>query len=417
MSTLLSDFDGTVFTNPARFGDEEGWHAAVAELRARDTLHKVEVEGFPPFWAIVKHADILEIEQKPELFPSTKRVELESLEATRVAEEAGTAPETLVHMDGAKHRQYRDLTAGWFKPSALRKTMSESVSSLAREYVDRMSGLGGECDFADDVAKLYPLRVIMSMLGVPPQDEPLMLTLTQRVMAPADPEYTLTGSYAEDHAAVIQEVFGYFFALAAARRADPASDIASVIANGAVDGQPLGDMETLSYYLILAAAGHDTTSASIAAGLEALIRDPGQLRLLQAEPDRLPNAVEEIFRWASPVKQFTRTATADYQLRGATIKAGDRVLLSFQSANRDEEVFHDPFRFDVTRGNARGHLGFGAGKHFCLGAPLARMEMAAFFAELLGRLESAEITGPVERSHGTTVAGIKHLPIRFTFKH
>jgi cytochrome P450 len=256
----------------------------------------------------------------------------------------------------------------------------------------------------------------MSMLGVPPQDEPLMLTLTQRVMAPADPEYTLTGSYGDDHATVIQEVFGYFFALAAARRADPASDIASVIANGTVDGQPLGDMQTLSYYLILAAAGHDTTSASIASGLEAFIRYPDQLVLLREEPSRLPNAIEEIVRWASPVKQFTRTATADYELRGATIRAGDRVLLSFASANRDEEVFADPFRFDITRVNATSHLGFGSGKHFCLGSPLARMEMSAFFTELLGRLETAEITGPVERSHGTTVAGIKHLPIRFTFK-
>jgi cytochrome P450 len=417
MSTLLSDFDGTVFTNPARFGDEENWHAAVAELRARDTLHKIEVDGFPSFWAIVKHADILEIERQPEVFPNTRRVELESLEATRVAEEAGTAPETLVHMDGVKHRQYRDLTAGWFKPSALRKTMSDSVRSLAREYVELMAGLGGECDFAADVAKLYPLRVIMSMLGVPPQDEPLMLTLTQRVMAPADPEYTLTGSYGDDHATVIREVFGYFFALAAARRADPASDIASVIANGTVDGQPLGDMETLSYYLILAAAGHDTTSASIAAGLEALIRNPDQLALLQDEPGRLQNAIEEIVRWASPVKQFTRTAAADYELRGATIRAGDRMLLSFPSANRDEEVFADPFRFDITRANATSHLGFGSGKHFCLGSPLARLEMSAFFTELLGRLESAEITGPVERSHGSTVAGIKHLPIRFTFKN
>jgi hypothetical protein len=416
MSTLLSDFDGTVFTDPARLGDQAGWHAAVAELRARDTLYKVEVDGFPPFWAIVKHADILEIEQRPELFPNTRRVELESLEATRVAEEAGTAPETLVHMDGVKHRQYRDLTAGWFKPSALRKTMSESVRSLAREYVDRMAGLGGECDFATDVAKLYPLRVIMSMLGVPPQDEPLMLTLTQRVMAPADPEYTLTGSYGDDHATVIQEVFGYFFALAAARRADPTSDLGSVIANGTVDGQPLGDMETLSYYLILAAAGHDTTAASLAAGLEALIRYPDQFRLLQSEPDRLPNAVEEMIRLASPVKQFTRTATADYELRGATIKAGDRVLLSFASANRDEEVFADPFRFDITRGNARAQLGFGSGRHFCLGSPLARMEMTAFFSELLGRLESAEMTGPIEHTHGSTTAGIKHLPIRFTFK-
>lgn len=409
-------FDGTVFTDPARFADWENWHRSVSELRTLDYLPKIEVDGFPAFWAVTKHADILEIERQPGLFQNTLRVELESLEATRVAEEAGTAPETIIHMDDPKHRKYRDLTAPWFKPTALRKQMAQALKDLSVEYVDVMAAYPDRCDFAADVAKYYPLRVIMSILGVPKEDEPLMLTLTQRVMGPADPEYTLTGSYADDHATVISEVFGYFFGLAKARRAHPTEDLASVIANGAIDGQPLGDMETLSYYLILAAAGHDTTSATIAAGMEALIRNQDQLRLLQENPSLIANAVEEMIRWASPVKQFTRTATADYVLRNTEIKAGDRLLLSFQSANRDEEVFPDPFRFDVVRENARVHLGFGSGKHFCLGAPLARMELHAFFAELIPRIKSVEIAGPVEHSHGSTTGGIKHLPINFTFR-
>jgi cytochrome P450 len=275
--------------------------------------------------------------------------------------------------------------------------------------------LAGECDFAADIARLLPLRVIMGILGVPPRDEPLMLDLTQRIMGPADPEYQFTGDAAEDHARTVSEVFAYFQGLAQARREHPTEDLATVIADGAIDGEPLGDMETLSYYLILAAAGHDTTSMTMAAGVDALVRNPDQLARLKAEPDLVPNAVEEMLRWATPVKQFTRTANADYTLRDVTIKAGERVLLSFQSANRDEDVFPDPFRFDVGRPNAARHLALGAGPHFCLGAPLARMQLVAFFSRLAARLESIESTGPAERTHGTTNSGIKRLPVRYRF--
>jgi cytochrome P450 len=411
MSTSVAD--GTLFTDPARYADDEEWHAAVTTMRLHEPVCRVAVEGFPEFWAITRHSDINEIERSPEIFKQTSRVELQSLEAARVAAESGTSPETLLYMDDSKHRKYRDLTSDWFKPAALRRSMGDAVVSLAQHYVDQMVDYGGTCDFASDVARYYPLRVIMSMLGVPQQDEALMLALTQRIFGPSDPEYVITGDAAEDRAQSIREIFGYFSSLAAARRARPTDDLATVIANGTIDGEPLGDMHTLSYYLVLATAGHDTTSATIAAGLEALIRNPEQLRRLQREPDLIPNAAEEMLRWATPVKQFTRTPNADYQLRGQTLAAGDLVLLSFSSGNRDEEVFGEPFDFDVARGNANRNLAFGSGPHFCLGAGLARMQLSAFFAELLSRLDSFELAGPVERTHGITNSGIKHLPIRY----
>jgi hypothetical protein len=404
---------GRLFTDPASYADDDSWHRAVTHLRRHQPIRKVEVEGFPAFWAITRHADINEIERRPEVFHQTSRVELQSLETARIAAESGTSPETLLYMDDPKHRKYRDLTSGWFKPAALRRTMGETVAALARHYVDQMVEFDGQCDFARAVAQYFPLRVIMGMLGVPERDEMLMLTLTQRIMGPSDPEYVITGDAAEDRAQSIGEIFAYFSALADARRARPTEDLATVIANGTVDGERLGDMQTLSYYLVLATAGHDTTSATISAGLEALIRHPEQLRRLQQEPELIPNAAEEMLRWATPVKQFTRTPTHDYELRGRTLTAGDLVLLSFASGNRDEEVFQDPFHFDVGRPNANRNLAFGSGPHFCLGAPLARMQLNAFFSELLSRLDNFELTGPVERTQGITNSGIKHLPIRY----
>lgn len=413
MSAITAD--ATVFTDPARFAADDDWHRVVAAIRRESPVFLVDVDGFPRLWAITRHADITEIERRHEVFKNTRRVEVMSLAREAMADQPGGAMETLVHMDSPKHRKYRDITSGWFKPSVLRKNMAETVSRLAGDFVQRMADLDGHCDFAADIAKLMPLRVIMGMLGVAEQDEPLMLDLTQRIMGPSDPEYQLTGQEAADHAKTVTEVFAYFGALAEARRRNPTDDLTTVIATSQVDGQPLGDLETLSYFLILAAAGHDTTSMTMAAGMNELVRNPGQLARLKADPALVPNAVEEMLRWASPVKQFTRTAVAEYTVRGVTVRPGERVLLSFQSANRDEDVFADPFTFDVSRPNASHHLAFGSGPHFCLGAPLARMQLIAFFTELAGRIDSAEPAGPVERTHGTTNSGIKRLPIAYRF--
>ena len=211
------------------------------------------------------------------------------------------------------------------------------------------------------------------------------------------------------------EMFNYFNEVTASRRANPTEDLASAIANARIDGEPLSDIETVSYYVIIATAGHDTTSATISGGLLALIENPDQLQRLKDNPALMPLATEEMIRWVTPVKEFMRTAAADTEVRGVPIAAGESVLLSYPSANRDEDVFTDPFRFDVGR-DPNKHVAFGYGVHFCLGAALARMEVNSFFSELVPRLESVELTGVPEHTATVFVGGLKHLPIRYSLK-
>ncbi len=211
------------------------------------------------------------------------------------------------------------------------------------------------------------------------------------------------------------DFFAYFQDLTTARRATPTDDLASEIANARVDGEYLSDFDTASYYVIIATAGHDTTSSTIAGGLHALIEHPAELARLRDIPNLLPTAADEMIRWVTPVKEFMRTAAEDTEVGGVPVRQGEAVLLSYPSANRDEEVFDDPFRFDVGRDPNR-HLAFGFGVHLCLGAALARMEARAFFAELLPRLESIELAGRPEWTATTFVGGLKHLPIRYALK-
>jgi cytochrome P450 len=211
---------------------------------------------------------------------------------------------------------------------------------------------------------------------------------------------------------VISDFFAYFGALTESRRANPTDDLASIIANATVDGQPLGPMETISYYVIVATAGHDTTSSAMAGGLQALIENPEQLRRLQDDPSLIPTAVDEIIRWVTPVKHFMRTCVEPYEVRGHRFEPGDWLLLSYPSANRDEELFVDPFRFDVGRAPNK-HLAFGFGVHFCLGAMLARMELKAMLTELLPRLRSIELAGDPQLMKTLFVGGLKRLPIRY----
>ena len=208
-------------------------------------------------------------------------------------------------------------------------------------------------------------------------------------------------------------MFGYFNAVTASRSEHPTEDLASAIANARVDGEPLSDIDTVSYYLIVATAGHDTTSATISGGLHALIENPDQLERLRDNLDLMPSATEEMIRWVTPVKEFMRTAARDTEVRGIPIAAGDSVLLSYVSANRDEDAFEDPFRFDVGR-EPNKHVAFGYGVHFCMGAALARMEVSSFFRELLPRLKSIEMDGDPQFTATTFVGGLKHLPVRYS---
>jgi cytochrome P450 len=249
-------------------------------------------------------------------------------------------------------------------------------------------------------------------LGIPEADFPRMLKLTQELFGSDDSEFK-RGSSNEDQIPALLDMFQYFNGVTEARRQHPTEDLASAIANARVDGEPLSDIDTVSYYLIVATAGHDTTSATISGGLQALIENPDQLDRLRDNPDLMPSAIEEMIRWVTPVKEFMRTAKEDTTVRGVPIAAGDSVLLSYVSGNRDEDVFTDPFRFDVAR-DPNKHLAFGYGVHFCMGAALARMEVNSFFCELLPRLKSIELAGDPELVATTFVGGLKHLPVRYS---
>jgi cytochrome P450 len=256
--------------------------------------------------------------------------------------------------------------------------------------------------------------MIMSLLGVPESDFPLMLRLTQELFGSDDDEFK-RGVDGDDQMSALVEMLEYFTALTASRRENPTEDLASAIANATIDGEPLSDIDTISYYAIIAAAGHDTTSATISGGMLALIENPDQRHRLAGDLGLMGLATEEMIRWVTPVKAFMRTAAADATVRGVPIAAGESVLLSYVSGNRDEDVFVDPFRFDITRDPNR-HIAFGYGVHFCLGAALARLEVGSFFTELLPRLEAVELAGDPQHVATTFVGGLKHLPIRYSLR-
>jgi cytochrome P450 len=321
-----------------------------------------------------------------------------------------------VHVHGDVHNKLRAVTNDWFKPAAVTR-LQPAIDRIADEYVDKMAEMGGRCDFAADVAVPFTIRVIMSIFGVPPSDEPLMLQLTQGLFGAADPEYL--GDFSDPLTLItstINTFEEYFGDLTEKRRAEPTDDLATVIANGTIDGEPMGERERLWYYIIVATAGHDTTSFALSGGMEQLLRHPDQLQLLRDDLSLAGAAAEESIRWTSPVRSFMRWAQEDTVLGGVEIKKGDAVLTSYPSANRDEDVFVDPMRFDITRPDADKLLAFGLGMHYCLGAQVARREVRTMLAKLLERIDTIELDGEPEWTGAHFVSGVKHLPVRYTFR-
>ncbi|MBV9046573.1 MAG: cytochrome P450 [Alphaproteobacteria bacterium] len=420
---MATELDNAL-ADPAVFADDAKIYGLLKDLRTSDPVHWTEPEGFRPFWAITKHADILEIEKLNDHFHNEPRSVLMNMEAEKnfAAMWGGPDPKTgrvsplrtLIDMDGEDHRAYRGLTQAWFMPVNLRKDLEARTVELARRYVDRMMELGPECDFTKEIAVYYPLHVIMSILGVPETDEPKMLQLTQELFGGGDPD--MQRKERDPNTNVIAEFFMYFNAMTEARRAHPGEDLATVIANGKINGAPLGPIETASYYIIVATAGHDTTSSCIAGGLKALLENPDQLQRLKENPDLLNTAVDEIIRWVTPVQHFMRTNVGEaYRLRDKVIQPGQALMLYYMSANRDEEVWPDADKFRIDRENNR-HVAFGYGAHVCLGQHLAKMEIRAFFKELLSRLDHIEMTGATSRVKSTFVSGLKTLPVRYKIR-
>jgi cytochrome P450 len=408
VSVLITDDAARVLADPQAYTDEARLHAALAHLRTHVPVSWVEVENYAPFWAITKHADIMEIERANDVFTNSPRPVLVTKEGDE--QQAAVGIKTLIHMDDPQHRDFRAIGANWFRPKAMR-ALKDRADELAKRFVDKMAAEGPECDFVQQVAVNYPLYMIMTLLGVPEADFASMLRWTQELFGSDDEEFQ-RGESQEERGRALLEMFQYFTELTADRRANPTEDLGSTVANATISGQPLSDIETVSYFAIIAAAGHDTSSASISGGMGALLDHPEQLSRLQNDMSLMPLAVEEMIRWTTPVKEFMRTAQQEYVIRGVPIAAGDSVLLSYTSGNRDEDVFVDPFRFDIAR-EPNKHIAFGYGVHFCLGAALARLEINSFFTALLPRLKSVEKAGPAEHVATTFVGGLKHLPIRY----
>jgi cytochrome P450 len=398
-------------------------HDAYTWLRNNNPLGIAEPEGYDPFWTVTKHADILEVSKQNDLFHNGDRqATLTNRESDRrVREMTGGSPhliKSLVQMDAPEHPKYRMLAQPWFLQGNLKK-LEDRIRTIARGAVDKMAAKGGRCDFVKDVALLYPLHVIMEILGVPEEDEPRMLRLTQELFAPQDPDTARVqpadldpAEYAKALTAVVDDFEAYFTRISEDRRANPRDDFATVIATAKINGEPLPRLEQMGYYMIIATAGHDTTSSSTAGAIWELCDHPDQFAKLKADPSLISSMVEESIRWMTPVKHFMRSATRDTELRGRRIAKGDWLMLCYASGNRDEEVFDDPFTFQVDR-KPNKQVAFGYGGHVCLGQHLARMEMRILFEELLPRLKSISRDGEATMTQAFFVNGPKKLPVRY----
>jgi len=387
-------------------------HAEWARLRREDPIHWNERNIKNPFWAVTKHADIVWISKQPERFQNGPRLAAFPEFVPPDQEEA--LVRHLLNMDPPDHARFRRLASHRFTPRGLER-MRRDIELITTDLVDAMMGDGGvrEGDFVELLSAPLPLQVLAELLGVPREMWPTMFDWTNRVIGSADPEYQQEGqdAFATAQAARLQ-LFAYFAEMARKRRAEPTDDIVSVIANAEIEGSSLPERELLSYYFLLVVAGNETTRNAMTGGLLALLENPDQWQRLRRDPSLVDSAVEEIVRWTTPVIQFCRTPVEDVEIRGKKIRAGDNLCLFYPSANRDEEVFDDPFAFRIDRRPNR-HIAFGIGEHFCLGANLARLELRVMFRHLVARLAECELTGRPERLRSSFVGGIKRMPIRY----
>ncbi|MDP9877651.1 cytochrome P450 [Variovorax boronicumulans] len=398
-------------------------HEAYAWARTHNPVGYARPEGFEPFWVLTKHADISAISRDNERFHNgdksvtcRPKASVEHIVATTGCPHIVRG---LPHIDGEEHKSLRSLTQAWFMPNSIQK-LDARFRKFASAAVEKLALANGQSvDFAADVALHYPLHVIMDILGIPPEDEPRMLTLTQEMFSPEDPELRRQKKPAPSSQAdmgkalmaVVADFEQYFKSVIADRHQNPRNDVATLLSNAVLNGKPLTDAQLLAYFLIIATAGHDTTSSSASVAMWALTQHPELLSRLQADPSLIAQFVDETIRIASPVRHFMRTAMEDTEIRGRTIRKGDWMMLCYPSANRDEEVFEKPYDFNIERKPNR-HLAFGIGGHVCLGQHLAKMEIRILFEELIPRLKSVELSGPMDMTASFFIAGPKHLPVR-----
>ena len=405
--------------DPATYADVDSLNEIFTELRRSGRIVHTEPEGMRSFWAVTKAADIRFVETNSDKFiaepwPAMLMEDQEQKNIELFGRVSGPS-NTLVSMDGEVHHKHRLIAQSWFMPHNVRK-LTADIDAIAHTYIEKMAAMEDACDFAKDIAFWYPLRVVNSILGLPESVDADFLRLTQQSFGAADPNLEASiEDRLERFTQSAAEFMTLFQPVIEDRRANPTDDLASAYSNATIDGEPLGVAETLGLFLITATAGHDTTSATTAGGLKALIEHPQQFSKLRENLDLLPNAIEEFLRWVAPVKHFARTATEDVQMGDQTIREGERVVVFFASACRDEDVFDDPFEFRIDR-QPNKHLAFGTGPHLCLGMHLARLEIKIFFEQLLPRLESIELAGESNYLQANLVSGLTSLPVKYKFK-
>ena len=375
-------------------------HEQLAELRRTEPVYWQEMHGEPGYWAVLKHADVVHVAREPNLFSaSAGGVMLEDL----APEQLEMMRMMLLAMDPPRHVDYRRPVAPRFKARVI-AAMEEQIREICREIMQD-AAVRGDVEFVHDVTSTLPSRVIGGLMGLPDEDLPRIHRMAEMNTSGQDSDYA-----ADANAGAIDMAM-YAIEFAARRRAEaPREDLTTLLLASDFGGQPMTDIDFGSFFVQLVTAGNDTTKTMLASGLLALLEHPDQLAALRGDLGLVPGAVEEILRYQNPLHYFRRTATADTELRGVTIREGEKVVMFYTSANRDEEVFADPQRFDIRR-NPNPHLSFGIAEHFCLGVHLARLEGRVFFEELLTTFPSIELSGEPVRIRSNLNNGLKSLPV------
>ncbi|OXR41277.1 Cytochrome P450-terp [Nocardia cerradoensis] len=438
MTTVESD-TGTVPDDIARtvvlpegHADDAKVYEAYRWLRENQPLAQVRVEGFDPLWLVTKHADLMEIERQPEIFSAGGGPE-KGTHNPILANQAGDEftkkltggslriLDALPYLDPPEHTTIKDVAFDWFRPANLKK-WEDQIRENAKASVQRLISGSPVLDAVSEFSVFFPLRVIMTLFGVPEEDEPRMFALTQDLFGVADPdairddvEALSPDAAAQQFAAAVADFYAYFDLLVEDRRANPRDDLATLIAVAKDEtGEYFPKTFAYGWFVAIATAGHDTTASTLAGCLQQLAANPDVLARVKSDPSLIPHLVNESLRIVSPVKQFTRMALSDYELRGQKIKAGDRLMMLFQSGNRDAEVFDNPDTFDIDR-RPNKHIAFGYGPHMCIGQHLAKLELKVMLEELLPRLAKVEVTGTPKMIQTNFVGGLRHLPVRLTF--
>lgn len=398
-------------------------HEALRVLRHEAPVHwNPGTDEFRGFWSITRYDDVLFVSRHPDLFISSKGIAGPGLrEPERYGQDAVGQPGgvSIITMDPPRHVKLRRLVNKGFTPRAV-NAMEPTIRQIATTILDRVADRT-TCDFVLDISSQLPLAVICGLMGIPEQHWPLMFQLTNLTLGAADPEYQVDivseaerGSVAarmRTGAVGRAQMMAFFAEVLQQRRKAPRDDLISVLIESEVDGEHLEDVDILAFCFLLILAGNETTRNAISGGLLALCEHPAERAKLQADLSLMDSAVDEILRWTSPLHHMARRATADVEVRGQLIRAGDSVLIWYPAANRDEAVFVDPYRFDITR-HPNEHLAFGHHEHFCLGAGFARKEMKVMFEELLRRFPDIQLDGPPQRLRSNFINGIKRLPVR-----